>query len=334
MPNPRDTGGNVKVDFVWGNIPMQPDDDRGEDTLDPELDNHIIATDGWASFPEFEPNVGFDIQTVIVPNVVDFDSVSAATSYLLSEGLTIGAVTTSTVGATTGNWGWVKSQNPAANASVAPGTAVDLVSYEYVSAATTGSISGFNRNGGAVGWSLNGTEVIMYLTGRSTWPAIGSTIDISGTSNSSYNQDAVVLDVKPDDSYNTGGVAVKLELGNYTGETSSGGTWTKQAGFGTADATLTGVGMSTISGPGTDWAFAKGVHSVAVGDWVRASGFYVIDESGNRTPSGSININGDWQIDAVYGSYFTSAALRAEIGALSMQWASSFDTGTLLVDYQ
>jgi hypothetical protein len=106
------------------------------------------------------------------------------------------------------------------------------------------------------------------------------------------------------------------------------------AGFVTADVTLTGVGMSTISGPGTDWAFAKGIHPVAVGDWVRASGFYVIDESGDRTPSGSININGDYEIDAVYGSYFTSAALRAEIGSLSMQWASSFGDGTVQVDSQ
>jgi len=103
-------------------------------------------------------------------------------------------------------------------------------------------------------------------------------------------------------------------------------------GFVSADATLTGVGMSTISGPGTDWAFAIGSHNVEVGDWVRASGFYVIDTEGNRTPSGSIDINGDYQIDAVYGSYFTSASLRAEIGALAFVNASSFGSGTVLVD--
>jgi hypothetical protein len=107
------------------------------------------------------------------------------------------------------------------------------------------------------------------------------------------------------------------------------------AGFVTADVTLTGVSMSTISGPGTDWAFAKGIHPVAVGDWVRASGFNIIDENGNITSSGSININGDYEIDAVYGSYFTSAALRAEIGALSMQWLTSFgENGTVQVDSQ
>lgn len=70
MTHPRDTGrydaatdtvveDNVRIDFVWGNLPIQPNDDRDEG-LDPELDSHEIATDGWSSFPEFEPNTGFD----------------------------------------------------------------------------------------------------------------------------------------------------------------------------------------------------------------------------------------------------------------------------------
>lgn len=49
---------NVKVDFAWGNIPMQPDDDR-DSGLDAQLDSHIIATDGWANFPDFAENTGF-----------------------------------------------------------------------------------------------------------------------------------------------------------------------------------------------------------------------------------------------------------------------------------
>jgi hypothetical protein len=73
-------------------------------------------------------------------------------------------------------------------------------------------------------------------------------------------------------------------------------------------------------------------HQVAVGDWVRASGFYIIDENGNRTPSGSINVNGDWEIDVVGENYFTSTALRAEIGNIPIWNASSFDLGTVLVD--
>lgn len=69
----RDSGGNVQVDFVWGNFPLQPDDDRGENTLDPTLDNHSIATTGWSNFPGYIPNYAGDGDTgfeVVVPDVL------------------------------------------------------------------------------------------------------------------------------------------------------------------------------------------------------------------------------------------------------------------------
>ena len=59
----RDDAGNVQVDFVWGNFPLQPDADRGENTLDPTLDNHSIATTGYANFPQFLPNYSGDGDT-------------------------------------------------------------------------------------------------------------------------------------------------------------------------------------------------------------------------------------------------------------------------------
>lgn len=59
----RDDAGNVQVDFVWGNFPLQPDADRGLNTLDPTLDNHSIATTGYANFPQFLPNYAGDGDT-------------------------------------------------------------------------------------------------------------------------------------------------------------------------------------------------------------------------------------------------------------------------------
>jgi hypothetical protein len=104
------------------------------------------------------------------------------------------------------------------------------------------------------------------------------------------------------------------------------------AGFVTADVTLTGVGiLTTMHGSPIGWAFNKTGHTVAVGDWVRASGYYVIDETGNRVPDGPININGDWEIDSVNGNYFSSAALRTEIGDLYGTNASSFDSGPAIL---
>jgi hypothetical protein len=55
----RDSGGNVQVDFVWGNMPMQPDDDR-DTPLNSGLDNHIIATTGISNFPGFIPDYAGD----------------------------------------------------------------------------------------------------------------------------------------------------------------------------------------------------------------------------------------------------------------------------------
>ena len=100
--------GNVQVDRVWGNIPMQPDDDRTDSyigipqvqdvgwsqafkvtsdnlrTADYNLelnnlevkapaDSHTIATLGWSNFPAFIPNYAGDEDPEleqVVPNLI------------------------------------------------------------------------------------------------------------------------------------------------------------------------------------------------------------------------------------------------------------------------
>lgn len=54
-----DTAGNVAVDFVWGNLPLQPNDVRPDTStgrLDYTLDNHVIAQVGWNGYPLYTPN--------------------------------------------------------------------------------------------------------------------------------------------------------------------------------------------------------------------------------------------------------------------------------------
>ena len=75
-----DSSGRQAVDFVWGNIPMQPNDDRaatitntGGSTgdygwaqttkvasarLNPAVDNHSNVEAGWAGYPSFIPAAG------------------------------------------------------------------------------------------------------------------------------------------------------------------------------------------------------------------------------------------------------------------------------------
>ena len=81
--NLLDSAGEVAIDFVWGNLPMQPNDVRPNAVsavgtpgrLDPALDNHIIALSGWGGYPLFTANsAGEDVagstDYVLVPSVV------------------------------------------------------------------------------------------------------------------------------------------------------------------------------------------------------------------------------------------------------------------------
>jgi hypothetical protein len=133
MANPVDSKGNVQVDFVWGNFPLQPDDARDSGhKLNAALDNHIIATSNYNGFPGYDPTApNLDtIVNVVVPNVVG-STLNAANSALVAAGLSQTSTTTAT-GATSGNDGKVKTQTPAAGTSVNTGTNVALVVYAYV----------------------------------------------------------------------------------------------------------------------------------------------------------------------------------------------------------
>lgn len=133
MSNPVDSLGNVKVDFVWGNMPMQPDDARGDNTLDPALDNHIIATSGYEGFPAFIRGGDYDdtVPNTTVPDVSGLTE-SAANSALVAASLVKGTVSTTEDGATSENDGKVKLQSIASGAVVNTGTAVDLLLFSYV----------------------------------------------------------------------------------------------------------------------------------------------------------------------------------------------------------
>jgi len=87
-----DTSGQQAVDFVWGNFPMQPNDDRAAavtpaniggstgdyawaattrvaaDRLDAALDNHANAEAGWSGFPAFTAGTGNYIITAVSGN--------------------------------------------------------------------------------------------------------------------------------------------------------------------------------------------------------------------------------------------------------------------------
>ena len=72
-----DDKGNVAVDFVWGNFPLQPNDvrrDNGGSNLNYALDSHNIAEDGWNGYPQYTPNTtgsqSGGVDYAVVPNVI------------------------------------------------------------------------------------------------------------------------------------------------------------------------------------------------------------------------------------------------------------------------
>ena len=140
MTYPTDDLGHPQVDFVWGNLPMQPNDERGMAQLDPALDNHVIADTGWANYPQFIPNYDGTTATggpdsvadagleVIVPDLIGRTQ-TAAESALTKLGLVVGTVTSVTEGATAKNNGKVADQATAEGTIVNIGDSVDFGVY-------------------------------------------------------------------------------------------------------------------------------------------------------------------------------------------------------------
>jgi len=99
-----DSSGNVAVDFVWGNFPLQPNDERLENggaNLDPTLDNHEIAYQNWNGYPLYTPNTAGaeGAGYVIVPSVLGL-ATALASRILVDDGFTVttaaGATNTAT----------------------------------------------------------------------------------------------------------------------------------------------------------------------------------------------------------------------------------------------
>lgn len=179
----RDTRGNLKVDFVWGNLPMQPNTDRAT-PLDPALDNHGIVYSRWGGFPAFVPNNDGSFDDITVPNVVGL-TVAAATNALVAVGLGVGTISdaNNAAGATAGNDGKVKTQTPAAATVIDPsdGTAdldVDLVIFDYTPPIIVPDVVGLTQAAATAALVAEGLSVGTVTTADN---AAGATSENDGT---------------------------------------------------------------------------------------------------------------------------------------------------------
>lgn len=99
-----DTAGNVAVDFVWGNFPLQPNDDRNESVqgdLDATKNDHVIAYAKWNGYPQYTPNsVGAGVGYIVVPSVIGVVTATAVDT-LDDAGLTVTTASAATNSAKT-----------------------------------------------------------------------------------------------------------------------------------------------------------------------------------------------------------------------------------------
>jgi hypothetical protein len=109
-----DSKGNQYVDFVYGNMPMQPDTGRGQ-VLDKALDGHgPFVAGGYNGFPNAPTAVTAGI---VMPNLVGMTK-AAATTALTTIRLVLGTVT--------GTSGVVTVQGKTAASRQALGTVVTI----------------------------------------------------------------------------------------------------------------------------------------------------------------------------------------------------------------
>jgi hypothetical protein len=196
-----DSAGNVAVDFVWGNFPLQPNDirrDNGGTNLNYALDSHNIAEDGWNGYPLYTPNTtgtqSGGVDYVKVPNVLG-QLTADATDTLLDSTLVASVQAAATNAAKTvtaaqrASGGLAVLTASGAGAAYAIGTKVTIASvhatvngtYTVVDNATntftvaTTDTSSLNLTG------LSGTVVGLVGTVKAQGTAAGSSVAVGAT---------------------------------------------------------------------------------------------------------------------------------------------------------
>lgn len=252
MTYPVDDLGNPRVDFVWGQFPIQPDDQRVGRNIEDAISTDGIWTNfatvgsdtlasGWTEL-SFGTGDGGNVRTqtftwdnheIAVDNYEGYpgfaqgypndDLIPNATVPNLI-GMTLqqadDALSTlafSSAHDTTTVGATSANNGKVKSQSPAAGTLVnvsDVVTFTTYNYAgpTTGPVSGFNRTPTLAGWSLNGNQSVMYVVGQTVKPTVGDTISVTGSDNASHNVSWTVELVENENAYNTGGTAVKVTL--------------------------------------------------------------------------------------------------------------------------
>ena len=191
-----DDKGNVVVDFVWGNFPLQPNDDRPDGSrLNFALDNHVLAQTGWNGYPLYVPNtdgaaiegdspadgIQADEIFIVVPNVLG-QTTALATDALKDAGYTTVTVATAATNA---------AKTVTAASRTSGSTEVSITATGAVAAYPIGTKITVSNTGDATvngTWIVTGnsnTNVVKFTSNATTAVALtgitGSVIGVAGT---------------------------------------------------------------------------------------------------------------------------------------------------------
>jgi hypothetical protein len=195
--NLLDSAGEVAIDFVWGNFPIQPNDARPDAAsatlstsvttrvagrLDAEADNHIIALSGWGGYPQFTANsagedvAGDTLDYVLVPSVLGL------TTALATDAMKDASLVPTTATAATNVAGSITDIDRTAGSNVAritgTGFAAAYPAGTKITIASTGTVDGT--------WTVNNVESTdkVYFVSNATTAlssGTGSVIGVAGT---------------------------------------------------------------------------------------------------------------------------------------------------------
>ena len=182
--NLLDTAGEVAIDFVWGNFPMQPNDARPDTAagrLDPALAEHITALSGWGGYPQFTANsAGEDVAGAT--NYVLVPSVLGLTTALATDAMKDASLVPTTATAATNSAGSITDIDRTAGS-----TTVELTGVGFTAAYPVGTKITVSSTGTVDGtWTVTGntsTNKIRFTSTASTvlTTGTGSIVGVAGT---------------------------------------------------------------------------------------------------------------------------------------------------------
>jgi hypothetical protein len=234
--NLLDTSGNVAVDFVWGNFPMQPNDERTDGTAVSKVANNASENKQWSGYsvyPSARLNPAYDSHAIAEAEWANYPSfIAAEPNYMVSAVSGDGTTVTYTCqnyfkgGETVNITGLTKSAYNLSSATVVNPT---KVSFQVTNAANAGALTG----------QLGKVESTTALTA-----ADGAGIAYINVPSVIGNTTAVALDQLLDAGYEAANITTA------TAATNAASTITAVARTGTA-ATITSTGAGAKYPVGT-----------------------------------------------------------------------------------